>query len=65
MPGVRALGERHAGYRISAVQFAPVGPALLWTLEQRLGNGLQCTFQHHDRRNGDDAEGGVDSSSRA
>jgi len=37
LPAVRALGERHAGYRVEAGHFAPVGAALLWTLEQGLG----------------------------
>jgi hemoglobin-like flavoprotein len=36
VPAVRALGERHAGYGVTAAQFAPVGAALLWTLEQGL-----------------------------
>ena len=38
MPAVRALGARHAGYGVQAEQFAPVGAALLWTLEQGLGD---------------------------
>ena len=37
LPAVRALGERHAGYGVEAGHFAPVGAALLWTLEQGLG----------------------------
>jgi nitric oxide dioxygenase len=37
MPAVRALGKRHAGYGVHAEHFAPVGSALLWTLEQGLG----------------------------
>ena len=32
------LGERHKGYGVTAEQqYAPVGAALLWTLEQGLG----------------------------
>jgi len=40
IPAVRALGERHAGYGVTAAQFAPVGAALLWTLEQGLGEAF-------------------------
>jgi len=40
IPAVRALGERHAGYGITPAQFAPVGAALLWTLEQGLGEAF-------------------------
>ena len=36
VPAVRALGQRHADYGVSAAHFAPVGAALLWTLEQGL-----------------------------
>ena len=37
MPAVRALGRSHAGYGVTARHYAPVGSALLWTLEQGLG----------------------------
>ena len=37
VPAVQALGERHAGYGVTAAQFAPVGAALLWALQQGLG----------------------------
>ena len=37
LPAVKALGERHKGYGVTAAQYAPVGAALLWTLEQGLG----------------------------
>ena len=40
LPAVRALGQRHAGYGVSAEQYAPVGAALLWTLEKGLGDGF-------------------------
>ncbi|HSI02566.1 MAG TPA: globin family protein [Reyranella sp.] len=36
LPAVKALGERHASYGVTAEHFAPVGAALLWTLEQGL-----------------------------
>lgn len=37
MPAVRDLGCRHATYGVTAEHYAPVGQALLWTLEQGLG----------------------------
>lgn len=37
LPAVKALGERHKGYGVTAAHYAPVGTALLWTLEQGLG----------------------------
>ena len=37
LPAVKALGERHKGYGVSATHYAPVGAALLWTLEKALG----------------------------
>lgn len=40
LPAVRQLGERHKGYGVSAHHYAPVGAALLWTLEQGLGSAF-------------------------
>jgi hemoglobin-like flavoprotein len=40
LPVVRALGVRHAGYGVTAGHFAPVGAALIWTLEQGLGEAF-------------------------
>jgi hemoglobin-like flavoprotein len=37
VPAVRDLGRRHVAYRVEAAHYAPVGAALLWTLEQGLG----------------------------
>ena len=37
LPAVKALGERHKGYGVTADHYAPVGAALLWTLEKGLG----------------------------
>jgi hemoglobin-like flavoprotein len=37
VPAVRALGQRHADYGVTAGHFAPGGAALRWTLEQGLG----------------------------
>lgn len=38
MPAVERLGARHAGYGIADEHFTPVGAALIWTLEQGLGD---------------------------
>lgn len=38
LPAVRTLGKRHAGYGVHPEHFVPVGAALLWTLEQGLGD---------------------------
>ena len=40
VPAVRALGRRHAGYGVTAAHYTPVGAALLWTLEQGLGEAF-------------------------
>jgi len=40
LPAVRALGQRHVGYGVSAEQYVPVGAALLWTLEKGLGEAF-------------------------
>jgi hemoglobin-like flavoprotein len=37
LPAVKELGKRHKGYGVTADQYAPVGAALLWTLEKGLG----------------------------
>jgi hemoglobin-like flavoprotein len=37
LPAVKALGQRHKGYGVTTAQYAPVGAALLWTLEKGLG----------------------------
>ena len=37
-PVVRALGARHADYGVQPRHYMVVGAALLWTLEQGLGN---------------------------
>jgi hemoglobin-like flavoprotein len=36
-PAVRSLGQRHAKYAVTDVQFAKMKEALMWTLEQVLG----------------------------
>jgi hemoglobin-like flavoprotein len=40
MPAVQALAVKHNGYGVTAAHYAPVGAALLWTLEQGLGDGF-------------------------
>lgn len=40
LPGVQALGRRHAGYGVRDEHYATVASALLWTLEQGLGNAF-------------------------
>ena len=40
MRTVRELGRRHAGYGVKPRHYAPVGSALLWTLEQGLGTAF-------------------------
>jgi hemoglobin-like flavoprotein len=37
VPAVRALGVRHTGYGVKSEDYATVGQALLWTLEEGLG----------------------------
>jgi hemoglobin-like flavoprotein len=37
VPGLAELGRRHAGYRVEDRHYDIVGSALLWTLEQGLG----------------------------
>ena len=37
LPAVKALGQRHKGYGVTVAHYAPVGAALLWTLEKGLG----------------------------
>ncbi len=61
IPAVKELGRKHAGYRVKSTDYATVGAALLWTLEQGLGpafhagseRGLDRRLpdagQHHDR----------------
>jgi hemoglobin-like flavoprotein len=37
LPVVENLGRRHVAYGVTVAHFEPVGEALLWTLEQGLG----------------------------
>jgi nitric oxide dioxygenase len=38
LPAAKALAVRHLDYGVNADHYAPVGAALVWTLEQGLGN---------------------------
>ncbi len=38
VPAVQKLGARHAGYGVKDEHYATVGSALIWTLEQGLGD---------------------------
>jgi nitric oxide dioxygenase len=40
VPAVQALGRRHAGYGVRPQDYDKVAAALLWTLEQGLGEGF-------------------------
>ncbi len=40
LPAVQSLGRRHAGYGVTAEHYAPVGAALIWTLEKGLGEAF-------------------------
>lgn len=40
VPAVQALGRRHAGYGVRSEHYESVGIALLWTLEQGLGEAF-------------------------
>ena len=40
VPGVRALGARHADYGVRDEHYDTVGAALLWTLDKGLGEGF-------------------------
>ena len=40
VPALQALGRRHAGYGVREEHYATVGAALLWTLQQGLGEAF-------------------------
>ena len=37
LPAARALAVKHVGYGVKAAHYAPVGEALIWTLDRGLG----------------------------
>lgn len=41
-PTLQAMGQRHAGYGVTAQHYATVERALLWSLGHALGNGLDA-----------------------
>jgi nitric oxide dioxygenase len=43
VPAAQALAVKHVGYGVKAADYAPVGEALLWTLQQGLGEA--CTAE--------------------
>lgn len=45
LPALRKLGERHAGYGVLDRQYAVVGEALIWTLEQGLSEAFTPEVQ--------------------
>jgi nitric oxide dioxygenase len=45
VPAVQALGRRHAGYGVAESDYDTVGAALLWTLEQGLGEAFTAEVQ--------------------
>ena len=40
MPALRAMGRRHVGYGVQDHHYDTVGAALIWTLEQGLGDAF-------------------------
>jgi nitric oxide dioxygenase len=40
VPAVQSLGMRHAGYGVADAHYQTVGDALLWTLQQGLGDNF-------------------------
>jgi hemoglobin-like flavoprotein len=40
LPTIQDLGKRHKGYGVQTEHYATVGAALLWTLEQGLGEAF-------------------------
>ena len=40
LPAVRSLGQRHAGYGVTAADYQPVAEAFLWTLDHYLGDAF-------------------------
>jgi hemoglobin-like flavoprotein len=39
-PAINALGQRHGGYGVQDHHYDTVGAALIWTLEQGLGDAF-------------------------
>ena len=45
LPAVRSLGQRHAGYGVTAEHYQPVAEAFLWTLDHYLGDAFTPELQ--------------------
>lgn len=45
VPAVEALGRRHVGYGVREEHYATVGAALLWTLDQGLGEAFTAEVE--------------------
>jgi len=45
LPGLRALGQRHAAYGVRDEHYATVGEALLWTLREGLGEAFSAEVE--------------------
>ena len=45
LPAVRSLGQRHAGYGVTAADYQPVAEAFLWTLEHYFGEAFTPELQ--------------------
>lgn len=45
LPAAEALAVRHTGYGVTEAQYATVGAALLWTLDQGLGAGFTAEVE--------------------
>lgn len=45
LPAVRSLGQRHAGYGVTAADYQPVAEAFLWTLEHYFGETFTPELQ--------------------
>lgn len=45
-PAVKDLGRRHVAYGVTAEHYGTVALALLWTLEQGLGDGFTPEVRH-------------------
>ena len=45
LPAVRSLGQRHAGYGVTAEHYQPVAEAFLWTLDHYLGEAFTPELQ--------------------
>jgi len=45
LPGLRALGLRHAAYGVRDEHYATVGEALLWTLREGLGEAFSAEVE--------------------